>query len=178
MGHRHHNVCQPQVFCQRKSCFKKTATFIIVGLLLLLLDQLIKFYCISLANPRDIHDFVMIAEGKVISLALVYNTGVAFSFLTSLGEWLKFIQVGFLVVICLVLYLQRQLFLQHYLAFACMLSGGISNVLDRFLHGGVVDYIYWHYGFDFPIFNFADICIDCGIALFLWQTIRMSKFRQ
>ena len=47
----------------------------------------------------------------------------------------------------------------------------LANILDRFLHGGVVDYIYWHYGFDFPIFNFADIIIDCGIVLFIWQAL-------
>ncbi|RDU61608.1 lipoprotein signal peptidase [Helicobacter sp. MIT 14-3879] len=154
---------------------KELVIFICVGILLLSLDQAIKYFLIHLASPNSIHDFIPIAQGRVISLALVYNTGVAFSFLTSLGEWLKFIQVGFLLVISVILYLQRQLFLQHYLSFAFMLSGGISNVLDRFLHGGVVDYIYWHYGFDFPIFNFADVCIDCGIALFIWQVIRTSR---
>ena len=56
-----------------------------------------------------------------------------------------------------------------------MLAGGTSNILDRFLHGGVVDYIYWHYKFDFPIFNFADIIIDCGIALFISQTLLLHK---
>lgn len=167
-----------QLAHSKESPIKKLIIFLIVGIFLLALDQAIKFYCISIASPRDINDFVMVAHGEVISIALVYNTGVAFSFLTSLGEWLKFIQVGFLFVVFTLLYLQREFFLQHYLAFAFMLGGGISNVLDRFLHGGVVDYIYWHYKFDFPIFNFADICIDCGIAFFILQTIICSKIKK
>lgn len=145
--------------------------FFIVFIIVLCLDQVIKYYIIAVANPTSLHDFIMIADSPIISLALVFNTGVAFSFLSSLGEWLKFIQIGLIVVIIGILYSQKQLFKQHCIPFAMMLGGGISNVLDRFLHGGVVDYIYWHYGFDFPIFNFADIIIDCGIALFIWQAL-------
>lgn len=162
----------------KKSPIKKLIIFIVVGIFLLAIDQVIKHYCIYIANPKDINDFVTIAHGEIISISLVYNTGVAFSFLKNFGEWLKIIQIGFLLTILILLYVQKELFLQHYLSFAFMLGGGISNVLDRFLHGGVVDYIYWHYKFDFPIFNFADICIDCGIAFFILQTIIYSRSKK
>lgn len=153
----------------------KTCIFLIILISLLVIDQLIKYAMISIAKPTDLHGFYMIKDMPVISIALVFNTGVAFSFFTWLGEWLKYIQVALILVITAVLFSQKELFKAHYIPFAMMLGGGLSNVLDRFLHGGVVDYIYYHFGFDFPIFNFADITIDCGIAIFIWQIIFKKK---
>ncbi|MFA4832456.1 signal peptidase II, partial [Helicobacter pylori] len=42
-------------------------------------------------------------------------------------------------------------------------------------HGGVVDYVYYHYGFDFAIFNFADVMIDVGVGVLL---LRQFFFKQ
>ena len=50
-------------------------------------------------------------------------------------------------------------------------AAGISNILDRFIHGGVVDYIFWHYGFEFAIFNFADVMINLGVAMILFNAL-------
>ncbi|MWV62792.1 lipoprotein signal peptidase [Helicobacter saguini] len=157
--------------------------FLIILIILLLIDQAIKYILIDFVistqgiskDEIDLHGFYMIKDMPIISIALVFNTGVAFSFLTSLGEWLKYIQIALIFVIIAILYSQKELFRTHYIPFAMMLGGGLSNVLDRFLHGGVVDYIYYHFGFDFPIFNFADVVIDCGIAIFIWQVIFKKK---
>lgn len=155
---------------------KEMRYFMIIFIACLVTDQIIKYIIIAIAKPTSLDDnLIMIADMPVISIALVFNKGVAFSFFTWLGEWLKFIQLGLIALIIGILYTQKQLFKSHYIAFALMISGGTSNILDRFLHGGVVDYIYWHYGFDFPIFNFADILIDCGIGLFILQTFFLHK---
>lgn len=154
---------------------KKFCYFVIIFIAILIIDQAIKYIIILIAKPKSLDDFIYIANGSVISLALVFNVGVAFSFFTWLGEWLKFIQLGLIAVIIIILCTQKQLFKQHYIAFALMLSGGTSNILDRFLHGGVVDYIFWHYRFNFPIFNFADVIIDCGIGLFILQTLLLHR---
>jgi len=45
---------------------------------------------------------------------------------------------------------------------------------DRFVHGGVVDYVAWHCGFDFAVFNYADVMIDIAIAWILLQSF-LSK---
>lgn len=44
---------------------------------------------------------------------------------------------------------------------------GVFNVLDWFVYGGVVDYVYYYYGFDFVIFNFVDVMIDVGVGVLL-----------
>lgn len=154
---------------------KPLLIFFVILFSLLFIDQFIKYMMIMLAKPNDLNGFYMILDMPIISIALVFNTGVAFSFFTFLGEWLKYIQILLIFVIIAILYSQKQLFKEHYIPFAMMLGGGLSNVLDRFLHGGVVDYIYWHLWFDFPIFNFADVIIDCGVAIFIWQILFVKK---
>jgi len=48
-----------------------------------------------------------------------------------------------------------------------LIGGALGNVYDRFVHEGVVDYIAWHCGFDFAVFNYADVVIDLAVAWIL-----------
>ena len=100
-----------------------------------------------------------------IDLILVYNKGVAFSMLAFLDEWLKYIQLVLVLgILIYIVYLKKVCF-----AFpvGLMLGGAFSNIYDRFIHGGVVDMVYWHCGFDFAVFNFADVIIDIAVAWLL-----------
>ena len=50
----------------------------------------------------------------------------------------------------------------------CIFAGAISNVVDRYVYGGVVDFIALSYGdWHFAVFNVADMFIFCGVALML-----------
>jgi signal peptidase II len=53
-----------------------------------------------------------------------------------------------------------------------LIGAGLSNIYDRFIHGGVVDYVYWHCGFNFAIFNFADVMIDLAVAWILLLNLK------
>jgi len=98
-------------------------------------------------------------------LILVYNKGVAFSMLSFLDEWLKYIQIVLVVsVLIYVVYLNK---VCYSIPAGFMLGGAFSNIYDRFIHGGVVDMVYWHCGFDFAVFNFADVMIDIAVAWIL-----------
>ena len=91
-----------------------------------------------------------------------------------LGENLKWIQL--VLISALIVYIFRGGYLKSYLLSAAILTGAaLGNLLDRFVHGGVVDYIYWHCGFEFAIFNFADMMIDLAIALFLLQAYILER---
>ena len=47
-----------------------------------------------------------------------------------------------------------------------IISGAISNIIDRIFNGYVIDFIYFHYkDFFWPAFNFADIYITIGIIM-------------
>lgn len=100
-----------------------------------------------------------------IDLILVFNKGVAFSMFAFLAEWLKWIQLALLAgVLGYTLWLKEN---RYFVPVGIMVGAGLSNVVDRFIHGGVVDYVYWHCGFDFAIFNFADVMIDIAVVWLL-----------
>lgn len=107
-------------------------------------------------------------EGECVSLILVYNKGVAFSMLAFLNEYLKYLQICLLLGIMIYSYMDREMFGSYYIPLGILVGAGFGNVIDRFLHEGVVDYVYWHCGFDFAVFNFADVMIDIAIALILY----------
>ncbi|MBW6489124.1 signal peptidase II [Sulfurimonas sp.] len=100
-----------------------------------------------------------------IDLILVYNKGVAFSMFAFLDESLKYIQLVLILgIFGYIIYLKQVCY-----AFPAglMLGGAFSNIYDRFIHGGVVDMVYWHCGFDFAVFNFADVIIDVAVVWIL-----------
>jgi len=100
-----------------------------------------------------------------IDLILVFNKGVAFSMLAFLEESLKWLQLVLLSgVVGYTLWLKKECYT---LPVGIMVGAGISNVYDRFVHEGVVDYVYWHCGFDFAVFNFADVMIDLAVVWLL-----------
>jgi signal peptidase II len=100
-----------------------------------------------------------------VDLILVYNKGVAFSMFASLAEYLKYIQLLLVTLILIyIIYLKK---ICYAVPAGFLLGGAFSNIYDRFIHGGVVDMVYWHCGFDFAVFNFADVMIDISVALIL-----------
>ncbi len=53
---------------------------------------------------------------------------------------------------------------------ALVLAGAISNLLDRFVYGGVIDFIQLGVcGYSWPIFNIADLAIAAGAFIMLWK---------
>ncbi|QCD53409.1 signal peptidase II [Campylobacter sp. RM16192] len=109
-------------------------------------------------------------QGEYFSLVLAFNKGVAFSMLEFLGEWLKFIQLLLISAVLIYLIWQNEILKDHTLPIGILLGAGSSNLLDRFVHGGVVDYVYWHKWFSFAIFNLADVMIDIAVCIILWQS--------
>ena len=109
---------------------------------------------------------------ECIDLILVYNKGVAFSMLSFLDEWLKYIQIILVSAILIyIIYLKK---VCYAMPAGFMLGGAFSNVYDRFIHGGVVDMVFWHCGFDFAVFNFADVMIDIAVVWFLFLNFKST----
>jgi len=135
-----------------------------------IVDQSLKEFMILRAMelyalPQEsLYDRVLdIYETSCINLRLVFNYGVAFSMLSFLDEYLKWIQL--LLISGVLVYVIRLKQLCYMMPSGILIGAGLSNVYDRFVHGGVVDYLFWHCGFNFAIFNFADVMIDVAV---LW----------
>ena len=136
---------------------KKFFLFLIFFFLIIFTDQAIK------------HIFLngYVLNTKCISLTLAINKGVAFSMLSFLGEKLKYMQLLFIIIL-VIFFIKEKILQTHPIISGILFGAAISNLLDRFISGGVVDYVYWHCGFDFAIFNFADVCIDFAIIMFAY----------
>ena len=110
-------------------------------------------------------------KGEWIDLVLIYNRGVAFSMFAFLGEYLKIIQLALIVGIFGYLIGERAMLARFSVELGIILGAGASNVLDRFIHGGVVDYVFWHKWFNFAVFNFADVMINWGVVIILLRLL-------
>lgn len=131
-------------------------------------DQWIKF----LVETRlFMHDMVEILP--FLALYRTYNTGVAFSMFSSMGD--KGLILLSLAVVAFVLYLAFRTEPKQVLSrigFALIIGGAIGNLIDRTLHGYVIDYILFHTPvWSFAIFNLADAFITVGAGLVLLEEL-------
>ncbi|WP_028605710.1 signal peptidase II [Ottowia thiooxydans] len=116
-----------------------------------------------------------------------HNTGAAFSFLAGASGWQRWFFVGLATVAVLfILWLLRSHPGQKLFSFSLsmILGGAVGNVIDRLLHGYVVDFLDFHWSFlsplfyrgHFPAFNVADAAITVGaIGLIVDELRRVKK---
>ena len=145
-----------------------------VSVLVAVLDQLTKLIVLaklSLGQAIPVTGF--------FQLVLVYNPGAAFSFLADHSGWQRWFFIVLAVVICgwLVVMLRQH---RHEralpLAFSLIIGGAVGNVVDRVVHGAVVDFLYFHIGrYGWPAFNVADSAITLGVVLMLWASFRPQR---
>ena len=119
-----------------------------------------------------------------LNWTLAYNYGAAFSFLADAGGWQKWFFSGLALLMSLFLigYLAkapRQAKLLS-LGLALVLGGAVGNLIDRLLHGHVIDFIHVHYAdvWHYPIFNIADIGICIGVAMIVIDMLFLEKKRE
>ncbi len=115
-----------------------------------------------------------------------HNPGAAFSFLANASGWQRYVFIGIaLVAVGVILWLLRSHGGQKLFAFAlaCILGGAVGNVVDRMLHGYVVDFIQVRLsllepifrGGYFPSFNVADAAITVGAICLIVDELRRVR---
>ena len=114
-----------------------------------------------------------------LNLVLLKNKGISFGFFqasTSL-QFFFLCSVAFAISIFLFLWCIRAQSSLLFFGLVMILAGGLGNLLDRFLWGGVIDFLDFYIGvWHFPSFNIADVCITCGAGLvFLDQIMEKSS---
>ena len=128
-----------------------------------IIDQSLKVMAMEAVNGIE---YATIANGSCIDLELHYNRGVAFSLLAFLGDNLKWLQL--MLVVGIIMYIFYEGYIKTWaFPLGLIVGGAIGNVYDRFIHEGVVDYVAWHCGFNFAVFNYADVMIDLGVFIIL-----------
>lgn len=112
------------------------------------------------------------------NFVLVYNRGIAFGLFNSspqIGQ-IAMIVVA-LLVCCILLFL---MFKSHQpenvFAYGLIVGGALGNVVDRMVHGAVVDFLDFHLlDYHWPAFNLADSFIFVGVAALLVSNFRIKK---
>ena len=121
------------------------------------------------------------------NIVRVHNHGAAFSFLADAGGWQRWFFTGIGVVASgFMLWMLKSHPGQKLFCFAVssLLGGAIGNVVDRLLHGYVVDFLDFHWKLlspvfphgHFPAFNLADAAITLGaVCLILDEVLRVRR---
>ena len=137
-----------------------------IALAIIVLDQLTKSLVLGAFRLHDSH-----VVTPFFNLVRVHNTGAAFSFLAGATGWQRwfFVALGAVAAVFIVWLLRRHGGQRLFgWALALILGGAVGNVVDRLLHGYVVDFIQVHWrGWYFPSFNVADSAITVGAGLLI-----------
>ena len=155
-----------------------------LAVIVILLDQITKMLILGAFQLGD-----SMPVTSFFNLVRVHNTGAAFSFLAGASGWQRwfFITLG-IAASGFIIWMIRSHPTQKLFCFAVsiIMGGALGNVLDRALHGYVVDFLQFRFGFlepifhrgYFPSFNVADSAITLGaICLILDEILRVRRGR-
>ena len=130
------------------------------------LDQLTKYWATLALAPDKTAPFLP----GIMELRYVLNDGAAFSVFSGKvwGQWflIAVTSAALLAVLYVLFFKRARLDKLGYAALLLIEAGGIGNLIDRVLNGEVVDYINLLF-MRFAVFNFADICVCVGVALWV-----------
>jgi signal peptidase II len=145
-----------------------------LALVIVVLDQVTKSLIVdqfALGDSRTVTPF--------FNLVRAHNPGAAFSFLAGADGWQRWFFTGLGIaasafIVWMILKHPGQT--MFCLAVTLILGGAVGNVVDRLLHGHVIDFIQVHWaGWYFPSFNVADSAITAGAALLILDELRRVK---
>ena len=140
-------------------------------------DQIVKYFVETGMDYQQQIDLL-----PFFALFRVHNDGIAFSMLSGFGDTALIALT--IIVISFVSYLWWSTASTRWISrfgFALIIGGAIGNLIDRILHGYVIDYFLFHLpSWSFSVFNLADAYISVGAALvvieefFVWQRDRRT----
>lgn len=140
----------------------------ILTIFLLCLDQMVKLIVTKNMIVLDSLEIIP----NFFNITYVENTGGAWSILSSNTYLLTIISA--IVLIALNIYLNKK---EKYtkleiISYGLIMPGVFGNFIDRVINNAVIDYLDFKiFGYDFPIFNLADILIVLGIAIMILEIV-------
>lgn len=150
----------------------RPVNWLVVAAVVIVIDQLSKYLIV-----RSMDLFESIPVIPYLNLTLLHNTGAAFSFLADAGGWQRwlFVLLGVGVSAFILVWLRRMPAGQGPmlpLSLSLILGGALGNVIDRAIHGYVIDFVDVYYGaWHWPAFNVADSAIVVGAVLFVLDSL-------
>jgi signal peptidase II len=140
---------------------KKYPKILATAFIIVLLDQLTKFF---VRKNFQLNESIVIIK-NIFHLTYVTNTGSAFGLFKGINIFFIFFSV---IVIFLLLYFIKKTNKKEKLmmfAFGLLLAGTVGNLIDRIIHGAVIDFIDFRV---WPVFNIADIAITVSVFILIF----------
>lgn len=148
--------------------------WLLIAAVIILADQFTKILVVGSFQLGDVHPVT-----SFFNLVRAHNYGAAFSFLHGASGWQRWFFLGLGVVAAgFITWMLRRHGHQTLFAWALtlILGGAVGNVIDRAIHGYVVDFIQVHAGgWYFPAFNVADSAITIGAILLILDELRRVR---
>lgn len=149
----------------------KEKKWLLFTLILLVIDQVVKV--IVRTHIAYLQEIQLIPS--FFSLTYVENKGGAWSVFKEI-PWLLTIFASIFLLAVLLFFWRKKISGFYNIALPLLLGGATGNLIDRIFFGAVTDYLsFTIFGYAFPIFNFADICVVIGVFLFIINEIRREK---
>lgn len=135
----------------------------VIAIFILLFDQISKSLIEIYFKLNE--SFVIVKD--FFNITVAHNTGGAWSILNNHSYLFIIFSVVALIVLIRFMF-QFKNNLRNNIAFACTVAGIMSNLADRLFLGYVRDFLdFTILGYDYPIFNIADIAIVVGVLLLI-----------
>jgi len=152
-------------------------TWLAIAVIVIVLDQATKTLILGSFQLNDVR-----AITSFFNLTRHHNPGAAFSFLAGADGWQRWFFIGLgLVAAGFIVWMLKKYPAQKLFCFAVtmIMGGALGNVIDRALHGYVVDFLQFRFailepvfrGGYFPTFNLADSAITLGATLLITDEI-------
>ena len=139
-----------------------------IAFIAFLIDRIIKCILINVGSFTIIKNF--------FAITILKNTGAAFSILRNNTVFLIMIGLIALFLIYWFLIKNKTLKTIEIWVYGLLIGGIIGNLMDRIIYGYVIDYLDFNiFGFNAPVFNFADICIVTGVFIMLISVLKGDK---
>ena len=138
---------------------------ILITSIILFLDQLTKYIIKNNFKDLNYKNYIL------FSINIIKNNGAAFNLFADNILFLILISILSSIFIIVLLIRSKKLSNLDRYGFSFILGGSLGNGLDRIIDGYVLDFINLNF-INFPIFNIADISINVGFFIILYNLIR------
>lgn len=138
---------------------------VIISTIILLFDQIIK----SIMQISNVHFNII---GNLLRFNYYQNTGAAWSILQGKTTILIIISIIMLIFVYSMSFSYDESKMRD-ISFGLLYGGIVGNLIDRVFYGYVRDFIDVNiFGYNFPVFNIADMAIVIGVIILVISTIK------
>ena len=144
--------------------------FIVCGLVFI--DQYTKSIILAYI---DLNESIPVIK-DFFNITYVQNYGAGFSIMQNATTTFYIITPICLCIFGYLLYKTKKSEYLSKIALLLMIGGTIGNFIDRIVRIYVVDFLdFYIFGWDFPVFNFADMCLTVGVILYIIIVLTEKK---